>query len=141
MSIKKKEIVQVLKRTNNILFAYVFGSKAKNKTRLGSDLDIAVFFKEEPELLEIGKIVCELESETKNNIDLISLNNLYRKNPKLAYSVVAEGILLFCNNKNLLAQYKKNVFLYYLDFKPVIDLFTRKLDERILKKKFAVVEK
>jgi len=142
MSIQNKEkIIRILHSTNNILFAYVFGSQVKNKIRFESDLDIAVYFKKEPELLEIGEIVGELESETKKVIDFISLNNLYQKNPKLAYSVIAEGILLFCDDRNLLAQYKKKVFLYYLDFKPVIDLFTRKLDERILNKKFAVVKK
>jgi hypothetical protein len=65
---------------------------------------------------------------------------LYEKNPGLAFSVIEEGKLLFCKDKFLLGQYKKKVFLYYLDFKPIIELFTKKLYERLNNGTFAVAE-
>lgn len=139
--VNKKKIIDVLQQTQNVQFAYLFGSVVKGKTRLGSDLDIAVYFKSEPQLLEIGSLVSKLEKATDYKIDLISLNDLYDNNSKLAYSVISEGILLFRYDNKLLTYYKKMVFLKYLDFKPVIDLFNRKLNERIAKNKFAVVEK
>jgi len=139
--INKEKISGILKQTQNILFAYLFGSHAKNKSRFGSDLDIALYFKHELQLLEIGKIVNELENTCEFKIDLVSLNNLFDKNPALAYSVISEGALLFCNDEKLLTHYKRMTFLNYLDFKPVIDLFDKKLKERIDDKKFAVVEK
>jgi len=137
----KEKITVILQQAGNILFAYLFGSQVKNKTRFGSDLDIAIYFEREAQLLEIGTLVNELEKAVNCKIDLVSLNDLYQKNPKLAYSVIAEGDLLFCNDQKLLNHYKKSVYLKYLDFKPVIDLFTSKLNERISKKRFAVITK
>ncbi|GIK61081.1 MAG: nucleotidyltransferase domain-containing protein [Ignavibacteriota bacterium] len=137
IKVNKEKIAELLIRNKNISFAYLFGSYAKNKIRFGSDLDIGIYFNAEPTIFEIGILVNELEDITEHEIDLVSLKNLYEINPKLAYSVVADGILLFSIDEQLLVQYKKNVFLKYLDFKPVIDLFTRKLNERISNNKFA----
>jgi predicted nucleotidyltransferase len=137
--INKQKITKILKQTQYVQFAYFFGSRVKNKTRFGSDLDIALYFDKEPELLNIGELVIELEKTVDCNVDLVLLNNLYEKNPKLAYSVIAEGILLFSIDDKLLSLYKKMTYLKYLDFKPIIDLFTGKLNERISNKKFAVI--
>ena len=140
-NINKKKIAELLRSTQNIKFAYIFGSFAKDESRLGSDLDIAVFFEKEPNLLSIGQLIVNLEEIVDVNVDLVSLNNLFEKNPKLAYSVIADGILLFCADYKLLSQYKTITYLKYLDFKPVIDLFASKLNDRISNKKFAVIEK
>lgn len=140
-NINKKKITELLKSKQSIKFAYIFGSFAKGKNRFGSDLDIAVFFEEEPDLLSIGQLIVELEEVIGFKVDLVSLNNLYEKNPKLAYSIISEGIVLFSTNHVLLSRYKKMAYLRYMDFKPVINLFTAKLNDRISNKKFAVVEK
>jgi len=141
ININKKKIAELLKSNQNIKFAYIFGSFAKGKNRFGSDLDIAVLFGQEPDLLSIGQLIVELEVVVDLNVDLVSLNNLSEKKPKLAYSIINDGILLFCTDQKLLSQYKKITYLKYLDFKPMIDLFTSKLNERVSNKKFAVVEK
>ena len=86
-------------------------------------------------------LVVELEKEANCAVDLILLNDLSKKNPKLAYSVINEGILLFCYDEKLLARYKEKVYMNYFDFKPVIDLFERKLLDRISNNRFAVTEK
>lgn len=140
-NINKKKIAELLKSNQNIKFAYIFGSFAKEESRFGSDLDIAVLFEQEPDLLSIGQLIVELEEVVDFNVDLISLNNLFDKNPKLAYSVIADGILLFSTDHKLLNQYKTITYLKYLDFKPVTDLFTSKLNDRISNKKFAVLER
>lgn len=139
--LNKEKIAELLKSDQNIKFAYIFGSFAKEKNRFGSDLDIAVLFEQEPDLLSIGHLIAQLEEVIDFNVDLVSLNNLFNKNPKLAYTVIADGILLFCTDHKLLSQYKKITYLKYLDFKPMIDLFTSKLNERVSNKKFAVVER
>jgi len=139
--IDKEKIIDILQKTQNVFFAYIFGSRIKNKTRFGSDLDIALFFKNEPKLEDLGRLVLELEEIANSKVDLISLNNLYLKNPKLAYSVIGEGVLLFCLDDKLLSHFKKMTYLTYLDFKNIIDLFNRKLIERISNNKFAVVQK
>ena len=134
-------LVNTLKNQSNIVLAFMFGSRTKGKERFGSDLDIAVYFKEEPRLLDIGKLVNELEEASGYKVDLISLNDIHKKNPRLAFSVVAEGTLLFSNNEKFLNEFRKKVYLEYFDFLPVINLFNVKLKDRVNNKKFAVVEK
>jgi predicted nucleotidyltransferase len=136
----KNNIIKILRQNENIKFAYLFGSQAKNRTRFGSDLDIALYFKSDPSLQDIGVLVFQLEKVSDCKIDLVSLNQLFKTNPKLAYSVIDYGILLFSTDEALLAEYKKLTFLYYLDFKPIIDLFTTNLYERLEKNQFAVAE-
>lgn len=134
------EIETLLKKDSNVLFAYIFGSKVK-KSRFGSDLDIAVHFKDEPEILEIGALVLKLEEAANCKVDLVSLNNLDKLNPKLAYSIISEGIIAYLKNKELFNQFKESVILQYLDFKPVGELFNKNFNNRLVNHKFAIIEK
>lgn len=134
-------IVNTLETQSNIVLAFMFGSRTKRKERFGSDLDIAVYFKEEPSLLDIGKLINELEEASGYKVDLVSLNDIHKKNPRLAFSVIAEGMLLFSNNEKVINEFRKKVYLEYFDFLPVINLFNAKLKDRVNNKKFAVVEK
>lgn len=131
----------LLSSNNNIVFAYLFGSLAKNNKRYGSDMDIAVYFKNDPDLNEIGKLNLNLEEKLNFKIDLVQLNKLDINNPVLSYSIINEGILLVNNNINLLNEFKKSVLLQYFDFKPVNDLINRSFKSRIANNTFAVFEK
>jgi len=131
-------ISEIIKENNNISFAYLFGSRVNNNIRFGSDLDIAVYFDNEPSLDEIGKLSSELEISTNCEIDLIKLNNLYNTNPELAYNIIKDGILIFHKDINIVNEFKKNAILRYLDFKPLRDKFHNLFLERLSKNKFAL---
>lgn len=135
------EIETILKKDSNILFAYLFGSKVKRSSRFGSDLDIAVYFQDEPEILEIGALVLKLEEASNCKVDVVSLNNLDKLNPKLAYSIISEGIIAYLKHKELFNQFKESVILNYLDFKPIDELFNKNFNNRLANHKFAVIEK
>lgn len=135
------KITGLLKQTQYITFAYIFGSRVRNQARFGSDLDVALYFDREPDLMEIGMLASELEEAAGCKIDLVRLNGLPEKHPALAYAVISEGKLLFCNHEKIHVAFKKSAMLRYFDFKPVIDLFERKLAERIANRKFGAVEK
>jgi len=135
------EIETILKKDSNIIFAYLFGSKVKRSSRFGSDLDIAVYFQDEPEILEIGALVLTLEEAVNCKVDLVSLNTLDKLNPKLAYSIISEGIIAYVKHKELFNQFKESVILNYLDFKPIDELFNKNFNSRLVNHKFAVIEK
>jgi len=120
-----------ISQNTNIAFAILFGSHATGKVRFGSDLDIAVYFKLEPELLEIGDLVNQLQEVTDHKIDLVKLNGLYSSQPELTYNIIKDGIAVYSEDSLLLADYKRRVFLEYLNFKPVSDLFRNKYLERL----------
>ena len=135
------QIKTALADEKNIVFAYLFGSMVKNKSRYGSDLDIAVYFRTLPDLNEIGKLNLMLEETLSYKIDLIQLNNLDKQNPVLAYSVISDGILLMNENTTLLNEYIKSVLLQYLDFKPTSEFINKSFSSRLLNNRFAVFEK
>jgi len=110
MDLKIQNAVEdILKKNSDILFAYIFGSKIK-KGRFGSDLDIAVYFNDEPEILEIGALVLKLEEAVNCKVDLVSLNNLDKLNPKLAYSIISEGIIAYVKHKELFINLKNRLY-------------------------------
>lgn len=124
-------IKDYLATSEYITFAYLFGSQVSGKTRFGSDLDIAVWFAKEPSLNILGNLVGDLEDLTKQRIDLVELNGLPQKKPKLAYNVVSKGVLLFTKDEKLHVEFKTKTFLHYLDFKPVIEMSEAAMMQRI----------
>lgn len=134
-------IEQILKDESNIMFAYIFGSSVKNTKRYGSDLDIAVYFKNVPGILDIGALTLKLEEASNYKVDLVSLNGLEKLDPILAYSIVNDGKITAVKNKLILNYFKKAVILNYLDFKPVNDFFNKNFSNRLMNNKFAVFEK
>jgi predicted nucleotidyltransferase len=137
----QNKIALILSKQTNIKFAYIFGSALKNKTRYGSDLDIALYFENEPDLLTIGELAIQLEKEVEKKIDLIMLNNLDKSNPCLAYSVLSKGIVVYTRDENTFKEFKRSVLLHYLDFKYVRDMFDTAFNKRLSSNKFAVFDK
>ncbi|NLH61200.1 MAG: nucleotidyltransferase domain-containing protein [Ignavibacteriales bacterium] len=120
-----------ISKNKNIAFAILFGSHATGKVRFGSDLDIAIYFKTEPELLEIGDLVNQLQEITEDKIDLVKLNGLYLSRPGLAYNIIKDGIIVYNEDSKMLAEYKRKVLLEYLNFKPIADMFHNRYLQRL----------
>jgi hypothetical protein len=136
-----KRISGLLGQRNEVVFAYVFGSKLNGKTRYGSDLDIGVYFNDSPDLLTVGELVIKLEEITEQKIDLVKLNDLDKINPSLSYSVLDTGILICNNNENILQEFKRSVILNFLDFDYARNLFDKAFKNRLLNNSFAVFDK
>ena len=134
-------ITHVLQINENIIFAYLFGSVPKGNARYGSDLDIAVYFKIEPTLNDIGKLTLQLEESSDYKIDLVQLNRLDVINPVLAYTIISEGKIVFSKDLDLLTEFKKSAILRYLDFKTTNDSMNKSLSYRLSTNSYAVFEK
>jgi predicted nucleotidyltransferase len=137
----QKRLAYVLSNQNNILFACLFGSKAKKKSRYGSDTDIAVYFDKNPSLLELGELVNNLQSVTESKVDLVKLNSLDKNNPRLAYSILCDCIILILKDERIFKEFKSSVILHYLDFKFISDMFDAAFKERLALNQFAVFDK
>lgn len=80
-----------LKSVENIEFAYLFGSYARGQQRESSDVDIAIFFKQNT--LDARLELCyELSRFFKKEVDILVLNDV--KNLFLLEAVFKEGKLL-----------------------------------------------
>lgn len=91
----------------SVLLAFVFGSRARNKTRSGSDWDIAVYFtpeewaeiETERDYPEEQKIWSDLIDILKTDaVDLVILN---RAIPSLVFEVLRKGIPLVIKDRGL----------------------------------------
>ncbi|MDY0082630.1 MAG: nucleotidyltransferase domain-containing protein [Ignavibacteriaceae bacterium] len=137
----KKNLESVFKNETNVTFAFLFGSVAKNNLRYGSDIDIAIYFKDEPALIEIGDLTLKIEKALNCKLDLVRLNDLDKLNPVLAYNVISEGIILINNDNRVFTEFIKSVVLRYLDFKPVNDFINKSFNKRLANNQFAVFDK
>lgn len=59
------------------------------------------------------------------------LNDLYKQKPNFAFQVISSAKVLFTRDEDLFVDFKKNVFLYYLDAKPLIDMVKADVNKRI----------
>jgi uncharacterized protein len=137
----QNSIKSILELDNNVVFAFLFGSTARNDVHYGSDIDIAIYFNEDQTLQAIGNLNLILEEAVNYKTDLVELNNLDKNNPILAYSIVSEGIIIINKDTNLFNRYKRSVLLHYLDFKPTNDLINANFKNRLSNNMFAVFEK
>jgi len=137
----KKNLQSVFKNETNVTFAFLFGSVAKNNLRYGSDIDIAIYFENEPTLIEIGNLTLKIEKALNCKLDLVRLNDLDKLNPVLAYNVISEGIILINNDNRVFTEFIKSVVLRYLDFKPVNDYINKSFNKRLANNQFAVFDK
>jgi len=138
---KQNKISAILHNQINIKFACLFGSVVKHKTRYGSDIDIAIYFESEPDIIEIGDLVVKLEQATANKIDIVKLNNLDKENPRLAYSILSNCNLIYSGNEDLFKKFRASVLLQYLDFKFIADKFDNDFNRRLSSNNFAVFDK
>lgn len=126
----KRKIVEVLKPYRFIDFALLFGSEATGKTHPMSDVDIAISSQRALDLLLLGGIVAELESAVERPVDLLLLNDLPGKNPKLAFSVLSHHEILLIRNEERYFTFKEETYRYYFDQAPML----RSFDEAFLKR-------
>jgi predicted nucleotidyltransferase len=125
------KISDFLEADDNILFALVFGSAAGSKITALSDVDIGIYIKFEIPLLEMGRLFVGLEKIVGRKIDLVVLNDLYRRKPNFAFNIVSTGKLIFASDRRTFVDFKRNVFLYYLDTKTLIEMVSKSMERRV----------
>lgn len=126
-----QNIKNTLKRYDFINFSLLFGSYANNTNRELSDIDIAIYTKEEIDLLKIGMIISDLEESLNKKVDLVILNNLYKIDTKLAFNILDNHKIIFMNDKEEFIDFKVNTLKYYLDRKYMYDMFDKALLNRL----------
>lgn len=120
-----------LKEFDYIDFSILFGSFADEKATGASDVDLAVHFSRELDLLELGRLVSSLESFLGRKVDITVLNELYRKDPVFAYEIISTGKVIFCRNNLGFIRFKERTFARYLDLQPLRAMVRESLRRRI----------
>ncbi|MEM7827030.1 MAG: nucleotidyltransferase domain-containing protein [Candidatus Aenigmatarchaeota archaeon] len=112
------KIVNELKKIKEVKAVYLFGSCARGTEKPISDIDICVIT--EKNILEEKKMEIVSYSGRKIQISIFwSLPIMIR------YNVLKQGKPLFERDEKFLHSIKVETLNEYLDFKPVIERFTR----------------
>ena len=130
-------LVKRLQKEKDVIFAYIFGSRARGKATALSDVDIALFvdkasFSPDRKLELIELLIDLLKTD---EIDLVILNDAA---PSIVHSVVKDGRLLFSRDEKRRVKFIAQAQKEYMDMEYYRRKYFNKLKERIKEGKFGI---
>lgn len=131
----EKELLKYFANIDNIKFAYLFGSQAKEIAGKLSDIDIAVYLDDklnydkrfDLRLKLIGDVCGLLKTD---NVDLIILNDV---DILLSYNVIYFGKVIYCKDELSRIRYEARILSMYFDQQYYYERHTDMTFERIAK--------
>ncbi len=112
-------IKSTLSKEQAISFAYLFGSKVKNKESYRSDWDIAVYIKDE--FLEKNPVWQKFDIENRLSIvlktdavDVVILNSM--DNPLFGFEIITKGVLILNRDDELRVSFEGEALGRYQDW-------------------------
>ena len=125
--LKEQKLKKYFAEQKDVEFALIFGSFASERINAMSDIDIAVYFKDEKNILKLGErqidITCAVMKLCKiNRVDVVVLN---LANPFLKFQVIKYGRLLYSKDGRLFYKFKAASLGMYQDIRPMYDLYER----------------
>lgn len=121
-----ENIIKVLENESNVLFAYLFGSYAKGTYYEKSDIDIAIYLKDEsilerdplyPSRLAI-KIEHALDEKKAVDVSVLNGSTLVFRSQVLRY-----GKLLYSKDEKKRIEFETSSLAQYYDFKPHLEMY------------------
>lgn len=103
----------------NIQFAFIFGSYARRNQRKKGDLDVAIFFKNPPEGLDLLYFINKLSDLSGKEVDLVVLN---KASAFLRHQVMKYGIPLVIKEQVLYRRFRERTISDYNEYKFVSGL-------------------
>ena len=123
----EQQIKDFFMQQADIDFVLIFGSTALRRETPLSDMDIAVYFKKEDDVLRLGEqqidITCAMMKICKiNRVDVVVLNCA---NPFLRYQVIKYGRLIYARDLRVFYKFKAVSLGRYQDIKPMYELYDK----------------
>lgn len=108
-------IRQVLEKNKLVLFAYLFGSRARGLAGMESDWDVAVYFDTEA-LKDWSRfwLEAEIEKGIKETVQVTVLNAI--EDPVFAFEIISDGIPLVERNPEARTLFEADVLRRYYDW-------------------------
>lgn len=98
----------------NAILVFLFGSYAGDHVTPLSDLDIAVYFHDSPDMYELNEIKGKIEGTLHKDADIVNLNEA---SPVISMQVLKKGILLFNRDARVYNKFFVNTVKAYDDLK------------------------
>ncbi|MGI6129965.1 MAG: type VII toxin-antitoxin system MntA family adenylyltransferase antitoxin [bacterium] len=115
----------------NPIAIYLFGSRAKNEERPGSDIDLAILLPQGSSLNYLDRLclIDELESITQCRVDLVAVNQV---NIPLKFEIVHSGKVLFEASFDTRTDAEDIILRDYFDLEPMYRQNYREIMESVL---------
>lgn len=122
----------VLCQAEDVLFAYLYGSRARGEGLPASDLDVAVYLRPSG-IKQYVRREKELTALFVSHFhtDQVDLRILNAMPLLLKYRILKVGILIHSRNELRRSEFETKVMLKFFDFKPYLDEYTELLLLRI----------
>ena len=124
-----ENLSDVFKR-NDILLAYLFGSRARGDAREESDYDFAILFGRAVSVLEEVELAIEIADTLGISVDRIDVLSLDKAGLDLAFKVIREGRLVYARDERTRRSFETGVLIDALDFQDLMDIYVAKLGTR-----------
>ena len=112
-----KPIIELLNKKPHIIFAYLFGSKAKGYANERSDWDIAVYFRE-PMTQNSRWPEFELEAEISRTVEATVQVTVLNAplSPVFGFEIIKDGVILLDRGPNLRMDFENKILRHYHDW-------------------------
>ncbi len=121
-----ENITKVLEKESEVLFAYLFGSYAKGTQDKKSDIDIAIYLRDqnllETDPLYPSRLAIKIEKALveKRTVDVRVLND---STLRFKSQVLRYGKLLHSKDEKKRIEFETTSLAHYYDFKPVLEMY------------------
>ena len=117
---------EILQRyAEELACAYLFGSCARGEEKQGSDVDLAILYRETPPATLDGlglDVADELSSRLKRPVDVVVLN---RASPDLVHRILRDGILVLETDRAARVRFEVKKRSEYFDVLPYLREYRR----------------
>lgn len=125
-SIDQKELrkrLSPLYADTSLRFIVLFGSQAKGKVHMKSDIDIGFLFDAPSDVLKLTNTVNRLL--LKDNVDVVDLG---KASPLLRYAAAKNGVLLYEREPGLFTRFFSLSYRMYVDTKKLREARDRRIE-------------
>lgn len=120
-----ENIIELLEKEHDVLFAYLFGSYAKGTQHKKSDIDIAIYLKDvsllKKDPLYPSRLAIKIEKALgKKLVDVRVLND---STLRFRNQVIRYGKLLCSKDEKKRIGFETSSLASYYDFKPLLEMY------------------
>jgi predicted nucleotidyltransferase len=113
------------RHANRIACAYLYGSTARGESHAGSDIDVAVLFRDTPPATLEGlglDIAGDIERALGKRADIVVLN---RAAPDLVHRILRDGVLVHESDRRMRVAFETRKRAEYFDVLPYLRQYRR----------------